>query len=135
MSERRRCNLPASRKERRTTLSSHWDHLHSLNTEPSQMIQRSRRPLWDETANLIKMGRVTCQQSGASASLVAAVADLKKAFDRLQTNNPIEAAMFLSRPAFAAARRAAVSPIVKRSFTSSFVRSTPSAGLNYSRRC
>ncbi len=33
--------------------------------------------------------------------------------------------MFLQRSAFAAARRAAVSPIVKRSFTSSFVRRTP----------
>ena len=32
--------------------------------------------------------------------------------------------MFLSRPAFAAARRAAVSPMIKRSFTSSIVRST-----------
>ncbi|CZR57280.1 probable subunit IV of cytochrome c oxidase [Phialocephala subalpina] len=30
--------------------------------------------------------------------------------------------MFLSRPALAAARRAAVSPMIKRSFTSSFVR-------------
>ncbi|KAH9216333.1 subunit IV of cytochrome c oxidase [Leptodontidium sp. 2 PMI_412] len=34
--------------------------------------------------------------------------------------------MFLSRPAFAAARRAAVSPMIKRSFTSSIVRSTTS---------
>ena len=56
--------------------------------------------------------------------------------------NPIEAAMFLQRSAFAAARRAAVSPIVKRSFTSSFMRSTtPSSWFSfhetnwYYRRC
>jgi len=40
--------------------------------------------------------------------------------------------MFLSRPALAAARRAAVSPMIKRSFTSSFVRReaapTPASG-------
>ncbi|KAG4431424.1 Cytochrome c oxidase subunit 4 [Cadophora sp. M221] len=40
--------------------------------------------------------------------------------------------MFLSRPAFAAARRAAVSPMIKRSFTSSVVRReaapTPASG-------
>merc|ERR1711939_390815 len=45
-----------------------------------------------------------------------------------------EAAMFLSRPAFAAARRAAVSPMIKRSFTSSIVRReaapTPASGSN-----
>merc|ERR1711964_364573 len=48
--------------------------------------------------------------------------------------NSIEAAMFLSRPAFAAARRAAVSPMIKRSFTSSIVRReaapTPASGSN-----
>ncbi|KAE8450868.1 Cytochrome c oxidase subunit 4 [Mollisiaceae sp. DMI_Dod_QoI] len=42
--------------------------------------------------------------------------------------------MFLSRPALAAARRAAVSPMIKRSFTSSFVRReaapTPASGSN-----
>ncbi|KAG4426310.1 cytochrome c subunit VB [Cadophora sp. DSE1049] len=42
--------------------------------------------------------------------------------------------MFLSRPAFAAARRAAVSPMIKRSFTSSIVRReaapTPASGSN-----
>ncbi|KUJ21986.1 subunit IV of cytochrome c oxidase [Mollisia scopiformis] len=40
--------------------------------------------------------------------------------------------MFLSRPALAAARRAAASPIIKRSFTSSFVRPapTPASGSN-----
>jgi hypothetical protein len=37
-------------------------------------------------------------------------------------SSSIEATMFLQRSAIAAARRAAVSPIVKRSFTSSFVR-------------
>ncbi|KAH7342876.1 subunit IV of cytochrome c oxidase [Rhexocercosporidium sp. MPI-PUGE-AT-0058] len=42
--------------------------------------------------------------------------------------------MFLSRPAFAAARRAAASPMIKRSFTSSIVRReaapTPASGSN-----
>jgi hypothetical protein len=37
-------------------------------------------------------------------------------------SSSIEATMFLQRSAIAAARRAAISPIVKRSFTSSFVR-------------
>ncbi|KAH7419139.1 subunit IV of cytochrome c oxidase [Cadophora sp. MPI-SDFR-AT-0126] len=45
--------------------------------------------------------------------------------------------MFLSRPAFAAARRAAVSPMIKRSFTSSIVRReaapTPASGSNDSK--
>jgi hypothetical protein len=39
---------------------------------------------------------------------------------------PIAAAMFLQRSAIAAARRAAVSPIIKRSFASSVVRRTSS---------
>lgn len=38
--------------------------------------------------------------------------------------SPIAAAMFLQRSAIAAARRAAVSPIIKRSFTSSIARRT-----------
>jgi len=50
--------------------------------------------------------------------------DLK--YRTIQPQKPIEAAMFLQRSAVSAARRAAVSPIVKRSFTSSFVRSTSS---------
>jgi hypothetical protein len=44
--------------------------------------------------------------------------------DETSAHHPttIELTMFLQRSAFAAARRAAVSPIVKRSFTSSIVR-------------
>lgn len=45
--------------------------------------------------------------------------------------NTIEDAMFLQRSAIAAARRAAVSPVVKRSFATSFVRRTlPNASRN-----